>query len=66
MDKKYSEKIVELKSKIQECEEKTFNGTVDSLNSCLLRKISYELEVLILQNEMNMHKQKESSKPSKH
>lgn len=66
MDKTYSEKIVELKNIIQECEEKTFNGFSDSPNSCLLRKISYELEVLILQNEMNMHKQKESSKPSKH
>ena len=54
MDKKYSEKIVELKNMIQECEEKTFNGFSDSPNSCLLRKISYELEVLILQNEMNM------------
>ena len=66
MDKKHNEKIIELKNKIQECEEKTFSGVSDSLNSCLLRKISYELEVLILQNEMNMHKQKESSKPPKH
>lgn len=69
MNKTYLEKSATIKKGIAECDAMLNDGTYsmisDTTNTCLLKKISYELELIILQNESNMNQQ-ESQKPHKH